>query len=528
VHAVDVEPNATTAGRGPTLWGTTPPLRWSFFLLFAVLYLYAFPYFDRLRSAQEMPRLLLTQEIVDRGTFQLDRRLVDMGSRNDLSIGPDGHYYANKSPGPSFVAIPAYLVCKLLGVTSIPGNMWAIRFGAVTLPALLFLPFFYRLTGRFTTDERARRAALAAYAIAGPVVPYSMILLAHQLAAVCLGGAFYAAVTLVRSTPRWPRATALVGGFLAGASLLMDYQAALAAPVVGIYLIARSRQRLRDLPPFIAGGIPPVVALGAYHTVCFGSPFRISYGYGLDTAPKEGVMGFIGPNWDAFWYTLFTPSNGLFVLAPWAVLAIVGAVAIWRDPERRARVGPEAVAAASLVGVYLLFLSSMLPYMTRGGWAVGPRQLVGALPFVGWLAAAGFEVAGRRVWTRVLAFAAVIAGAVVFLAAATTYPHWPDGLRNPLYELVFRLLWRGYAVHSLGTAVGLHGIASLLPLYVFAFCLCLWLLLRGWARPLRVGLLATLLAVGLVATHRIFPLTGTYSNKVWAFVTSTWEPPVRK
>src|SRR5437762_1815594 len=57
-----------------------PGLRGWFFLLFAVVYLYAFPYFDKLRSANEMPRLLMTQEMVDRGVFYLDRRLPEFGS----------------------------------------------------------------------------------------------------------------------------------------------------------------------------------------------------------------------------------------------------------------------------------------------------------------------------------------------------------------------------------------------------------------------------------------------------------------
>ena len=58
----------------------SPPLpRW-FFLLFAAVYLYAFPFFDQLRSANEMPRLLMTQELVDRGVFYLDRRLSEFGS----------------------------------------------------------------------------------------------------------------------------------------------------------------------------------------------------------------------------------------------------------------------------------------------------------------------------------------------------------------------------------------------------------------------------------------------------------------
>ena len=32
---------------------------------FAVIYLYAFPYFDRLRNANEMPRILMTKAIVE-------------------------------------------------------------------------------------------------------------------------------------------------------------------------------------------------------------------------------------------------------------------------------------------------------------------------------------------------------------------------------------------------------------------------------------------------------------------------------
>jgi len=70
------------------------------FLLFAVVYLYAFPYFDQLRSANEMPRILMTQEIVDHRVFHLDRRLAEMGSQGDLSRGPNGHIYPNKAPGP--------------------------------------------------------------------------------------------------------------------------------------------------------------------------------------------------------------------------------------------------------------------------------------------------------------------------------------------------------------------------------------------------------------------------------------------
>ena len=145
-----------------------------------------------------------------------------------------------------------------------------------------------------------------------------------------------------------------------------------------------------------------------------------------------------------------------------------------------------------------------------------------------WLAVPGFAAAGRWLATRLLAQAPVVSSCVVFVTAATTYPHWPEQLANPLYELVFRLLRNGYAVHSLGTLVGLRGIYALLPLYVLAAGLVFWLMASG--TRLRHGnttVAAFALGAVLIMGHRLFPLTGPYADRAYDFVTSTWEPPPR-
>jgi len=56
------------------------PLSRRFFSLFAVVYLYAFPYFDQLRSANEMPRILMTQQMVDHGVFYEFVPVEDLGA----------------------------------------------------------------------------------------------------------------------------------------------------------------------------------------------------------------------------------------------------------------------------------------------------------------------------------------------------------------------------------------------------------------------------------------------------------------
>jgi hypothetical protein len=275
------------------------------------------------------------------------------------------------------------------------------------------------------------------------------------------------------------------------------------------------------------GALPAVALLMSYHAICFGSAFKTGYSYSFDTSTMQGFMGIVGPSKVAIFSTLLLPANGLLVLVPWVVLGVVGAAAIFSNPEARARVGAEAAVSAVIFVSYLFWISSLTPYMARGGWCVGPRYLTVCLPFIAWLAAAGFAAADRRRLTSVLAQALVFAAATVYLVTITTYPHWPDQLRNPLYELAFRLLYRGYAVHSAGTALGLHGIWAALPLYVLALGLLLWLLGRGPGRSLRATALACVLGGALVAGHRAFPLTGPYAERVWGFVTATWEPPRR-
>ena len=501
-----------------------PPLRKSAFLLFALIYLYAFPYFDQLRSANELPRVLTTQEIVERGTFRLDRRMGELGSRWDIATTPDGHHYQNKAPGPSLLAVPAYLVLKLLGVTSLAASTWAFRVTVSALPAALFLWFFYRLSARFSYDEAARRTALAAYGLGSPAVPYAVLFMSHQPSAVCAGGAFVAAVTLVRSgfVPRRAWLAALVG-LLAGTSLMMDYQSVLAAVVVGIYLIACSRRRLFDGAFAALGSIPPGAALAAYHAANFGSPFKTGYSM-ADPVHAQGFMGMVGPSQQAFWHTLLDPSNGLLALMPWVVLAPIGFVVVMAARELRRRAGAEAVVCLVVTAGYLMFMGSLVPVFSRAGWCVGPRYMTVALPFVAWLAVPGFAAAERLVATRVLTRALVAASVVVFVTAATTYPHWPEGFRNPLYELVFRLLWNGYAPHSLGTLVGLRGLWSLLPLYLFAAAFLFWLLSRAARAGTVVTLVAFALGAGIIAGHRAFPLTGPYADRGYQWVVSTWEP----
>jgi len=499
-------------------------LRWWHFLIFAVVYLYAFPYFDKLRNANEMPRILMTKAMVDHGVFNLDKVQGELPNRTDTSIAPNGHIYPNKPPGPSLLAVPAYGLCKLFGLKSLRAVTWAFRVTVVTLPSLLFLPWFYRLSRRFGTDESSRRAALVAYALGSQAMPYALLFMSHALTAVFAGAAFASAVAVVRGGSKRPAWSAAWVGMSCSVAVSMDYQSALPSLVIGLYVVAFSRRRVRNIAWMALGSLPIAAFLAYYHHVAYGGIFKTGYSYAVDTALKNGFMGLVGPTWVSFVNTVLLPSNGLLVLAPWALLAFVGMVVAAMDRVVRRRCGPEALACAVILLADILMLSSLVPYMSRSGWAVGPRYMTLAMPFVAWLAAIGLQAAKRNRVTHSLSLALVLASVVVFVVGGTTFPHWPERLQNPLYDLVFPLLGRGYAVHSLGTAVGLGGIFAILPLYVFGLVTVLWLLGLWQRRALPQLVLVCGLTVMLVLAHRAFPKTDTTRVNPWPMIHSIWEP----
>ena len=501
-----------------------PALRWYHFLLFAVVYLYAFPYFDRLRNANEMPRILMTKAMVDHRVFYLDQVQGELFTHTDTSVAPSGHIYPNKPPGPSLLAVPVYALCKLFHFTSLRAVTWAFRVVVVTLPSLLFLPVFYRLSRRFTADELSRRMALVAYALGCQALPYGLLFMSHALTAVFAGSAFVAAVTLVRGGTRRPRWAAIYVGIGCSLAVAMDYQSALPSLVIGCYVLLGSRRRVLNTVLMALGALPIAAFLGLYHQAAYGGVFKTGYAYAVDTNLKNGFMGLVGPTWTSFVNTMLLPSNGLLTLAPWVLLAIAGAIAVAVKRDWRRRCGAEVLACATILVADVLMLSSLVPYMSRNGWSVGPRYMTVAMPFVAWLAATGFEIAGRKLATRIVALALVMASVAVFVLGGTTFPHWPDRLLNPLYDLVFPLLGRGYAVHSLGTAFGLSGIVAILPLYLFVLGAVLWLfgLLRRRAL-LSVAVVCSLAAL-IVVGHRAFPMTNQNVVNPWPMIHTIWEP----
>lgn len=509
----------------------------------AAIYLYAFPYFERMRSANELPRVLTTVQLVEHHTVRLDSRMSDFGSKWDIANPPDGHFYQNKAPGLSFLGVAAYgplaLAFELADKTpSLRLATWLLRIVVVTLPSLVFLGTFRVVAARFARDEASQRGALAAYALGSMAFAYSVLFMSHVPAAVAVGVAFERAIRLTRGEARSPVRAAFLVGALLGVAVFIEYQAVFAAIIIGAFAVVRApggRGHAARVAAAVAiSAAPFACALAAYQAVCFGSPLRTGYAYSADAANRAGFMGIVGPSFESLAQLFTHASNGIGFVSPWTLLVPVGVLTILSDPEARARIGAETVVAVLVVLVYVVFVASLVPEFGRAGWSVGPRYIAITMPFLAWLAGAGLAALDDprggldderlNIAVRAFARATVLAGVIVNVVAVTTFPHWPSQLVNPLYELSFRLLRHGYAPHSLGTLLGLRGLASLVPLYAAVAWLALDLL---WRRRPRAELGAGLvIAAAILCGDRYIPKAtdDAVQSKIWNDVTAWWEP----
>jgi hypothetical protein len=487
------------------------------------VYLYSFPYIEQTHNANELPRIYLVQAMVERGALNIDDGVRRYGNVVDTATH-GGHLYSNKAPGLSFVGVPVYMAQRTLHrLTGRPPptlreQTFALRLFCVTLPALAFLWIFWRLTGFYTTDPMARRAALAGYALGTLALPFSLLYISHQPSAALIGTAFF-----LLAGP--PTALRLVGvGLCIGGSVLLDYQSAFFALPLGGYALFRVRPWWRLALP-VLGMVPPAVALGAYHKACFGSPLRV--GYTFATNPQmhswhhQGILGLTYPTASNVYQGFFSPDNGLFALSPWLLLGFVGLYRLWRRGERRAEVA--VLGAMSATGIW--FLSSLV--FGRGGWQMGPRYIAIAIPFLALAAGAALEAAGRRPALGAAAGALVVAGTLIYTCSGLTFPLWPDKLRNPVVELAWPLVRDGYSPYSLGRLVGLPAAVAMIP----AFAVALALVLAPVSGRLAAGrsLARAGAAVGgcaLVALFWLAPRTpGPDSSGVARWIQSIWEPP---
>jgi hypothetical protein len=434
--------------------------------VFALGLLVTYGWFHHQGGFSQNARFDLTRAIVEQGTLRID---AYHGNTLDKAVR-DGHYYCDKPPLPSLLGVPAYFVFvrTLAGLGRDPTTpraqavgFWLARMTAVSLFGCALAVVFLRVVGHHAD---AGLPAAVGLGLGTLVFPYSTVFYGHVVAAALLFFAF--AVLLADRRDAAARAPALAAaGLAAGSAVAAEYQVVLLVGLLGLYALS-GEQPVRTAAWFAAGLAVPVAGLMAYHTAVFGGPF--STGFAHEALPywqTKYASGFYGiglPKPAALWQLTFGGYRGLFRQAPWLLLAAPGAVALVRRGW-----WPEAALAVAAFAVMLALNASL--HSWEGGWTMGARYLVPAVPF---LAFAATFATGRR--TAAVATALIAVSVFVMLTGAAVMPEVPIFFLDPLTMFLLPRFFAGGfpvpnpqgAAWNLGQLAGLPGLWSLAPLVV--------------------------------------------------------------
>ncbi len=400
-------------------------------LMLALLLVPVFPHFI---SPNEFSRWAVAAAVVEQRTIEVSTLLPILGSRLEDLSEVDGRIYSNKAPGGVLVALPGYLAARVIAgppsASSLRPVVYAMRWAGSTLPLLVLAVVMVRLARRSGASEDAGAFLLLSMLFGTICFTYGLLLFSHALIAAAL---FLAWVLL------YTRKAGGVGGdyaagALVGLAVLSEYPAAVPAAV--LVLGSFRRHDPSRLVRILLGGAPFAIMLAAYNTAAFGGPFHLSSGYERAGEFRElagsGLFGIGLPSPAILLRLLFDPSKGLLLFSPLLLLAPMG----WKP--LRAALGRRALFTLVAAPLSILLLYSGYPNW-HGGWTVGPRYLVAALPFLcfplafvwrGRLAAclAGYSVTAVVVTSLVFPF---VPPAFPFPWGSFAFPLMRDGLITP-------------------------------------------------------------------------------------------------
>lgn len=420
-----------------------------------------FPYFEQIRNANERPRLVQSMALVDSGSWAIDgpsRRRLALGP--DIARAPDGRLYPNKPPGASVVGAAAYVTARGLCWSldeplTLRHFTWWARLLAGLLPTLLLCRFAARRYAPVMGPAPAVVAVLI-YALASPAASYAHLFYGHQLAAALL---FAGSCLLVDAVRLGRQDAALAGGLLAGAAVPVEYGAVFAAVPIGAMLLfeAARSHGFAVLGLALVGALIPVGLLAWYQDAVFGSMLATGYHHAADPGFAEkhsiGLLGLTRPTWEGIWTHALAPDGGVLWWMPWLVPAGYGAWLAFRDDHARMR----AEAALTLSIFALVFLvGTGLSF--DGGWRVGPRYLVVALPMLIPGLARALQEARTTPWLAGVIAAAATWSVVANALAANLWPHLDlTNVHSPLAEVLIPLLEGGQQPYSPISYLGMNG-----------------------------------------------------------------------
>jgi len=510
------------------------PKVFAFWLFVSFMIIASFPYFERIRNANEVPRVVQAMALWDAGHFAVDGpagRRVQLGP--DLARSPtNGRLYPNKPPGAGVVGAFGYGAARAwFGVDlDLREATWWVRFSTGMLPTMVLVWFLLRTLHR-DYGRAAATAAVALYALGTPAYAYSHLAYGHQLAACLLYVGMWLCIRVATTDGGTQRSGSLVraavGGLLAGAAVTVEYSTALAGLPLGIALLRAARRRGSSAPlASVAGALVPIVALSLYHVEVFGAPWSTGYHYATtpEFAAKHaiGVLGGSWPTWHAFYTHVVAIESGLLGWAPLWVLGIYGLGVASQYPDECGRVHARVLLATLLLAI---LAGSGLQF--DGGWRVGPRYLVAFLPMLatGWGEVLA-EIQNRVTWIVVV----VALGTYSVILNVWTGNLWPHfdlaNVHHPAPEVLLPLWLEGVEPYGiLRLLLRYDGVHAIIAIGVCGAVLALVRIIEPMPRTILAAATGTWFGIVLAGSLLFWPRHPRGAANL-RYILAVWEPRI--
>lgn len=456
------------------------PIVWlTLFVVLALSYSWMSP---EISAPNERSRVYLTLSVLESGDIAVDDQVEAYGKPFDIAER-DGHFYSDKAPGSSIIAVPFFAVYQALGGSPSIEKMvnFARTFIMVPLAVVSFLLLRALLIGLGVPPPRATAIGVA-FAVGTSFLHYGAAFFGHAMVTCAsLLAAFAIFKSLEVEEPRRKIAWQVLVGFAGGLAFSIEYQAALICfGIAFAYLSVRANWRISQIiPPLLGAGVPIGLTL-LYNHIAFGSPLETSYAHlhhGYSQAMhSEGLFGVTFPSVEALYGLLFSPSRGLLLCAPIVFLGWFGLPSLWKRCRWMA-----VYAGTAMLGYLFIVAGTEIWY---GGWGFGPRLLV---PIFGLAAVAGAALLEQVRDSKPLIAGlsgVLVAGMAYNILVTTTFPELPPKFTAPLASIAIPILELGRPSPNLGmTLLDLEGVASLVPLFVSVGILAVYVIVSLVPKP---------------------------------------------
>jgi hypothetical protein len=468
-------------------------------LIFSAIF-FSYAYFSEGAGWNQNSRFDLVRAIVEQGTLGID----SFHQNTEDKAFANGHYYSDKAPGVALLAVPIATVTRpVLRAAGVdpasPDGLadlaYLLSVFAVALPMAAACACVFWIALRLGSSVTASAFATVALGLATPMWAYSALFWGHALAGACLVFGFACALRLrgdASSTGDvlW----GLLLGLTAGWATVTEYPSAPASAMVAgfamVLVWTDERRRWRVALGIGVGALACIAVLMLYQRAAFGSVFHPSYAYyppGAFSWMTRGYLGLTYPRVDVALKLLFGCRRGLLFSGPIVLAAPFGLRLLWKQPATRAA----AVTAAAIAVYYFLFHASFASW--PAGWSYGPRYMSPGIPLLCLGLAPLWDYARAR-W-RIVLGALAVAGVGLTLMAVSVGAQPPDEFHCPLRQFYWPSFWAGkfslnlgtvlipaeqgtsqvHGAFNLGELVGLHGLASLIPLLaIWGLAAVLW------------------------------------------------------